>query len=82
MSESSNNKSLLCGSVTLSPFPPFSRILTNDFVLPVIRFLTRGFCRNGDSCEFSHDPTTGVQIPDNVCIFNLQAKCVNGSTCR
>ena len=45
-------------------------------------YLSRGFCRSGEECEFSHDPATGVQIPDNVCIFNLQAKCINGSCCR
>lgn len=44
------------------------------------RYFLNGCCRDGSSCKFSHDRTTGV--PDNVCRYYLQGCCSFSERCR
>ena len=54
---------------------PLTRLLT-------CRFLSRGFCREGTVCEFSHDLEASTEIPEEACLFFLQGKCAFGASCR
>ena len=38
-------------------------------------------CSFGSSCIFSHDPTTSIPIPSDVCLFNLRGNCCFTSDC-
>ncbi|RWS13299.1 makorin-like protein [Dinothrombium tinctorium] len=46
------------------------------------RFISKGFCRDRDHCEFNHDRSTAIPVPDNVCWYNLSNSCAYGANCR
>ncbi|XP_025108196.1 probable E3 ubiquitin-protein ligase makorin-1 [Pomacea canaliculata] len=43
------------------------------------RFYVNGVCRQGSSCQFSHDRSA---VSDNVCRYYLQGSCSYGDRCR